>query len=451
MNKILLNASKIRYLLPLEIVLLDEVSLSIGERDRIGLIGKNGSGKSTLLKILAGKIEPSEGNVNLNSPIYYLPQLSQDLNKDESVLYEYIGKSVENWWDVLLILEKEFGTKLSESQKISKLSGGELMKVNLAIGLVRKPKILLLDEPTNHLDVKSQDQLIKFVKEFNGAVVVVSHNTHFLDHTINQIWALENGKVSEYGGTYTDYRDQRDTKLTSDQRKYEQEKRKIKQLESVARQKRSQARESDKKVLRDPGIKGFAGKKARTAKIMGDKIQKRIEKVEETLGHAAAKTSYLDLSATQAKGGKALFRIENGELKLPNGQTLIQDVNIQVRYGDRIALCGANGTGKTFFVKNVVETESVNITGIKYKAESLSAKTIDQKYDLVNPEKTMIENVQHANDKLEPETVRRLLGNFQFKMDTEVNKKAKYLSGGEIAKADLRNGNKCPYRFTNSG
>ena len=174
-------------------LIFDSVSGDIPTGAKIGLVGINGAGKSSLLKILNGDIKPSSGKVSRHGLISYVPQLNLDELEDIAV-YSYIEEQFTDWWEVLSKLEELFSLKIDSTQKISNLSGGEVMKLNLAIALTRDPDLLLLDEPTNHLDLSSQERLIQILKRKELTLLVVSHNISFLNAVTNEIWAIKNKK-----------------------------------------------------------------------------------------------------------------------------------------------------------------------------------------------------------------------------------------------------------------
>ena len=172
----LLSAYDVTYEFAVGKTLFSGINAGINQGDKIALIGANGIGKSTLLKILAGQIQPSSGSVVSHSCIYYLPQIStiDRENKDITVL-DFICSLSEEWWQITNILESRLDSKIDFSVPIGSLSGGEITKLFLAIGLCREPNVLLLEEPTNHLDFLALENLSHFLNEFSGAFVIISH------------------------------------------------------------------------------------------------------------------------------------------------------------------------------------------------------------------------------------------------------------------------------------
>jgi len=185
-KKSILLAENLSYELSLDRTLFEKVQVSIEAGSRIALVGKNGVGKSTLLKILAGQITPPTGSVWRHGVVYYLPQIStlREEIKSDTVLNFLVSFSDE-WWQIEEILQTKFNTNLDLYLPITNLSGGELTKLFLAIGLLQKPNLLLLDEPTNHMDLQALETLKVFLLNFTGAYVIVSHKPFFLDQVTN--------------------------------------------------------------------------------------------------------------------------------------------------------------------------------------------------------------------------------------------------------------------------
>ncbi|WP_225895778.1 ATP-binding cassette domain-containing protein [Dendronalium phyllosphericum] len=222
-KKSILLADNLSYQLGLERTLFQGIQVSIEAGDafgktlshqRIALVGRNGVGKSTLLKILAGQINPSTGSVWQQGIVYYLPQIStirQEINT--GTVLNFLISISEEWWKIEEILQAQFHTNLDLSLPIGNLSGGELTKLFLAIGLSQQPNLLLLDEPTNHMDLPALESLRQFLLEFSGAYVIVSHKPFFLNQVTEVTWELTPGGVKVYGGNFSYYREQKQIEL----------------------------------------------------------------------------------------------------------------------------------------------------------------------------------------------------------------------------------------------
>ena len=209
-KKSIVVAENIGYELTSTKILFQGIQVSIEEGDRIALIGRNGVGKSTLLQILASQLLPTSGSISRYGTVYYLPQIStirQEVKAD--TVLNFLSSMTEEWWKIEDILAAN-STRLDLSLPLASLSGGELTKLFLAIGLSQKPDLLLLDEPTNHMDIIALENLRHFLHEFEGAFVIVSHKPFFLDMVANITWELTPDRVNVYGGNFSLYREQKE-------------------------------------------------------------------------------------------------------------------------------------------------------------------------------------------------------------------------------------------------
>jgi ATPase subunit of ABC transporter with duplicated ATPase domains len=435
----------LKYDLPNGDILLEKVDLSIQRGDKIALIGPNGSGKSTLMKIIAGDTRPSEGDVQISGIVSYVPQLDLNLSQNELPLYEYIALFNEDWWEVTTILETTFGwVPENVAQKVRTLSGGELVKVNLAIALSRHPDILLLDEPTNHLDIQALEILRQFLQNYTGAFVLISHNPFFIDMTVDQVWEIDQHTINRYGGNYSDYRNQKEANLEAQSRQRSAAKQELKNLRRARErelQRAARSRRTGREVKHDRSMstieKGFfankasksAGKRQDDLSEKEDEIHKRLSSLKQRRNRKA----HLDLQA-ESEGRRHLTTIINGEVSIEE-RKLIDNVNMDIKYGDRIVVTGPNGSGKSTLAKSIggIDIEG-SLTGDIRTSETLRAVYLSQKYEIVNPDLTLVENMVAANPNISYQEIRRILGNFLFLRDEDINKKASVLSGGETAR-----------------
>lgn len=414
-------------------LILENISASIVASEKIGLIGRNGSGKTSLLKCLSGFINSYSGNIHKNCKIEYVPQLDLELYRKKIPLYNYLEDMHENWWEVLHIYERIFGTVIAEDIILSKLSGGELSRLNISISIAKSPDLILLDEPTNHLDLRSLKQLELFLKESNLTFVLVSHNINFLNNVINEIWQIENGKLNMYGGNYNFYKEQKLIQAKNINKDIKAIEKQITRIQDTSLKKYSQARSTDKKFTsRDPYIKKLAGKKARTAKVLKNRSDKKIDELEKQKAQLLKKHIILDLNSIDRSG--LIVSISNGSLKLPNKTELIRNISLNINHGDRIAIMGNNGVGKTSFVKELEYNNRHVLEGdIRYGSQ-YKTLFVDQKYDLVNPKLTIIDNILVNNKGISYENVRKVLGNLGFSDNYNIAQLAETLSGGEMAR-----------------
>jgi ATPase subunit of ABC transporter with duplicated ATPase domains len=245
--KSILLAENLAYELSLDRTLFQKIQVSIEVGHRIALVGCNGVGKSTLLKILAGQLNPSIGSVWRNGIVYYLPQIStirQEITAD--TVLEFLISVSDEWWNIEEILQTQFHTTLDLSLPITNLSGGELTKLFLAIGLSQQPNLLLLDEPTNHIDLQTLESLRQFLQNFIGAFVIVSHKPFFLDQVTSVTWELKPDALKVYGGNFSQYREQKEIELEAALRSHEAARKELKHTQATAIQEQQRAAQSSR-------------------------------------------------------------------------------------------------------------------------------------------------------------------------------------------------------------
>jgi ATPase subunit of ABC transporter with duplicated ATPase domains len=426
-----------------EKVILNGISGSITTTDTIGLLGINGSGKTSLLKVLTNHLKPNSGSIHSNARIEYLPQLDLEMYKMDKPLYKYLKEKYEEWWDVLTKYKEMFGTSLNENQSVATLSGGELVKIHLSLVLAPNPDLVFLDEPTNHLDLNSLKELEKILRNINISYIIVSHNTNFLNQTVDIIWELERGKLKNYGGNYDFYKHQKKQALKAKQRKYTAKKKEIKKLENARKKEQKRAQRSQRtgrKLAKFGGTDGFAQTffKDRSEKSAGtnsSNLQEKKEKLKDEMQKYKVqkrKKAFIDFN-TETKNG-LVIQINKGSLSIEKSLNLINKISFSLYHGDRVAILGNNGSGKTTFVKQLAYQQNLLLKGeVKY-GKKYKTLYVDQKYDVVNPELTVIENIHKNNSKINYENARRILGNLRFPMHYDVDKKAVQLSGGETAR-----------------
>ncbi|MBD2203067.1 ABC-F family ATP-binding cassette domain-containing protein [Calothrix sp. FACHB-1219] len=444
-NSILL-AENIGYNLDLDRTLFQGVHLNICMGEQIALVGSNGVGKSTLLKILAEQISPSQGSVSRHGVVYYLPQIStiKQTITAETVL-DFLSSTSDEWWNIEEILQTQFQTNLDLSLPIDNLSGGELTKLFLAIGLAQEPNLLLLDEPTNHMDLLALESLSMFLQNFAGAYVIVSHKPFFLDRVTNVTWELTPEGVKVYGGNYSAYRHQKQIELEAAVRSHEVARKELKRTQTTAMQEQQRAAQSQRsgraKFLNGSIDRMSAGLiKTKAEASAGNAKQKHeiaVAKATQKVAETKVKTTKATNIHLAEKGQKRrnLIDIQNSNLWVSE-RLLLQNIQLHVTSGDRIAIVGANGSGKSTLAKAILGREpqtAILDSGEILLAPAMKAVYLDQTYEIVNRQQTILENMQAANPSLTYQLLRQQLGHFLFKYD-EVHKSASVLSGGELAR-----------------
>lgn len=427
-------------------LILEEINVSIHRGQKIGLIGNNGSGKTTLLKIINKTQSVSEGKLELYGTVWYLPQLNLELFQSKQSLSEYLYKELDEWWNVIEILEKKYNFIIDTTKELNHFSGGELVKIHIAMAEVINPDILLMDEPNNHLDIDSQIILQNFIKEYQKSIIVASHNVYLLNQTVNRIWELYKGKIREFGGNYDFYQEQKNLEEQAKLRKFELAlKKKSKLNRSITientRFERNKAFAKQLKQDRDRGIsrmdKGYFKSKSQVRagqkKLM---FQKRVEQNQENLDlYKPDINPYInyDIISNKDFSGKHILEIRKGNISI-NQNILISNINLDIEYGERIVILGRNGVGKTSLLKSIHDNQKEYLTGNITKSINARIEYISQNYDLVDPNQTLIENMKRYNPKASQNNIRNRLRDFLFFEEEVVNKYSKELSGGETAR-----------------
>lgn len=327
---ILLNADKITKSYT-EQPLLENISLSIHEGDKIGLIGLNGAGKSTLLKIIAGKEEMEGGSITKTNGVRigYLPQ-NPVFQKEVTVLEQVLQDVSENERESLEYECKSILTKLGISdfdKPVQHLSGGQKKRVALAGVLVSPVEILILDEPTNHLDNEMADWLERYLVKYSGAILIVTHDRYFLDRVTNKIAELANQMIYTYNGNYTYYLD---TKVTRDE------------MTLATERKRSTLYRSELEWIK------------RGVRARGTKSKSRLERFDELKNSLLkANTGKLELQSLSSRLGKKIIELRDIS-KSYGDQCLISRFEYTILRNDRIGIIGPNGYGKSTLLKMIM-------------------------------------------------------------------------------------------------
>jgi len=398
--------------------------LEIFDYEKIGLVGGNGAGKSTLLKVLLGEITPMEGEVKRFGEFAYIPQL------DEAVM--------ESPRDPALMGKLNVKNFEREDQEI--ISGGEETRLKIARAFSEQVHGIFADEPTSHLDREGIDFLIGQLKYFPGALLVVSHERHFLDEVVDKIWELEDGKITEYWGNYSDYLRQKEEEVNRQAAKYEQIMAERKRLEEAAWEKRKQAGKIEQKT------KG-ASKKNRTESGGRLSHQKPIGSKQKKLNKAAkAMEQKIEaLEDVQAPDTGISIRFEESDAvalhnpypiiitelsKTFEEKVIFDKASLSIPLGVKAALIGKNGTGKTTLMEMIIHGEA----GIEISPKARIGYFNQQSYRDQGSQ-TLVEFFKEESDYGFSE-IRSALASMGFK-ENDLRKKVSVLSGGELIKLNL--------------
>ena len=442
-----------------EEVILKDATFHINEQERTALVGINGAGKTTLLRIIIGELEADSGEViqAKNTTFGYLPQ-QQGYHSDKTIYEELLavkadiigmdaeiravekkmaqadGAELEHLLDRYHRLQTTFENSGGYTYKsqvlgvinglgfggdamnqcINCLSGGQKTRVALGKLLLTEPDLLIMDEPTNHLDLESIRWLENYLPSYQGSILVVSHDRYFLDRIATQIVEIDHGAVTSFKGNYSSYSQKKAALRENEIRQYYNQQQEIKHQEAVIAKLKSFNREK-------------SIKRAESREKMLDKIE-RIEKpVEYT------KTMSFSLTPSCVSGNDVLsvehFSKSFGENKL------FSDISFDVRRGERIAIVGQNGTGKTTLLKMIQGMEPVD-TGVAITGTNVEIGYYDQEHSVLHNDKTIFEEIQDDYPDLTHTAIRNVLAAFLFTSD-DVFKPVSLLSGGEKGRVSL--------------
>lgn len=439
---------------------LRDVSLTVQQGDRIGLVGVNGCGKSTLMRILAGLDAQDGGEISLvrGLRVGYLAQQNmvtsgetvwKELQKvyeqvfamekklreleDEmahahtdaqrfaqlSADYDRLTQRFEeadgySWKSMVSGVLNGLGFKPAQyDQCVDSLSGGEQTRLCLARLLLQKPDLLLLDEPTNHLDMETLQWLENYLAAYKGSVLVISHDRYFLDHVCTGIVEILMGSSEQYNGNYTRYIAQRQERFESRMRAYEIQQKEIERQQAIIARYRM-----------------FNREKSIRAAESREKALDRMEKLEKPVDERAIRFSF----EARRRTGEDVLQLT--EISKSFGEKhLFHDLTLRVRAGDRVALIGPNGVGKSTLIKIIVGEEQPDTGFIRY-GSNVDIGYYDQHQSTLHADKTALDEIWDRFPQMEQSNVRGALGMFLFTGD-DVFKPIHTLSGGEKGRVAL--------------
>lgn len=461
---IMLSCNKVSKSFGVETI-LENISFSVNEGDKIGIVGVNGTGKTTLFKVITGILPHDRGEIftSKNCRLGYLEQntnfYSEKTIYDEvvSVFSDLIGaeeelRSLEHQiaslsdkggssGDQLKKTMDTYGKKYEEFEKnngyayksevrgtlkglgfsdeemdkpVNVLSGGEKTRVLLAKLLLSKPSLLLLDEPTNHLDADAIEWLEGFLRSYEETIMIISHDRYFLDQSVNRIFEMENKHLTTYNGNYTDYQKQARVNREIRLRQYENQQRDIKKQEESIERLKAYGREKHLK-------------RARSKEKMLDKVD-RLEKPQEL--RKKARFNFV----LRHHSGNDVLKVQ-GLAKSFDDRKLFEGVDFDLYRGEKVALIGPNGVGKSTLFKIIMGYESQDQGGFKL-GQGVDVSYFHQEQKSLNLENTIIDEVWDDNPHMTQTEVRNLLGAFLFEGE-DVFKSIRSLSGGERARVAI--------------
>lgn len=443
--------------------ILENISFTVNEGDKVGIIGVNGTGKTTLFKVLSGIYGYDSGDIYLGKGVE-IGYLEQNTNfQSEKTIYEEVLEVFSDLMDmenyirdleikiaeegsnpnskILGKLMNEYSQKLelfselngygykSEVKGILKglgfsdsdmetpiniLSGGEKTRVLLSKLLLKNPSLLLLDEPTNHLDSDAIEWLEVFLKQYKGTVIIISHDRYFLDQVVNRVFEIHNKRLKTYNGNYSKFIELSKVEKELEVKKYEDQQKEIKKQEESIDRLKAYGREKHLK-------------RARSKEKMLDKVDV-LDKPD-----VFRKKASIQFSPSVSSGNDVL-QVE--DLSMGYGERILfKDINFNIYRGEKVALIGANGIGKSTLFK-IIMNEIIPLTGTAKLGANVHVDYFHQEQKTLNLDNTIIDEIWNDHPSLNQTTLRNMLGSFLFE-DEEVFKKISTLSGGERARVAI--------------
>ncbi|MBO0960178.1 ABC-F type ribosomal protection protein [Neobacillus sp. MM2021_6] len=351
-NSVMINVKGLEKSFHLQKI-FDNIQFEIKNGEKIGLVGLNGTGKTTLANLILGKILPDKGVIEKPNDVK-IGYLTQSIDYEGNDFYQFLSNEAE--YD-LFHRTSELGLrKVSnwEESRLSHLSGGEKLKLALSMVWASKPDVLILDEPTNHLDFTGIKWLVSELEKFHGPVLLISHDRHFLDQTVNRIFELENGKIGFYNGNYSDYRKEKQQRLETQRHQYNVQQRQTELVETQMVQLKSWSEKAHRNSRKEEGTKEYHRVKAKKRDNQVKSKMKRLQnelnknKVEKPIDEAKVRFEF----DQHGKRGKRILEAKRLS-KSFDDRTLFQDSQFYINQGERIGLLGENGCGKTTLIKMI--------------------------------------------------------------------------------------------------
>ncbi len=438
--------------------ILDGLTFQVDAGERVGLLGPNGCGKTTFLRILTGEVHPDEGDIVVapnkrmglisQIPVYPAGYTVEDvldtafapLRQMEEEMGALSQRMAEGESDPALLSRYDklsaafqagggYETDTNKNKVCSglsipqemrerpfdKLSGGEKTRVNLARLILEDTDILLLDEPTNHLDLRATEWLEEYLERFKGTVLAVSHDRYFLDKVVRRVVEIQEGKAEFYSGNYSFYAVEKERRYEEKLRQYEKEQAKIQQLEKAAEQLRIWAYSGNDKIF----------KRAQS-------MEKRIERIRQTDKPKKDRKMAVRFGEREFRGDEVLSI--KGLEKSFRERKLFADVNLEVEGGERIALLGDNGTGKSTLIRIIMGEEEPDGGKIR-KGPTVKVGYLPQIIHFDHPERTLVDTMLYDLD-CTAQIARNRLASFKFRGE-DVFKPVSALSGGEQSRLRL--------------
>ena len=439
--------------------IIKDATFLVNEHEKVAIVGVNGAGKTTLLKILTGEESADSGSITLakDAKLGYLRQINNvdsalsiidelytviepilNMEKRMSQMQEDMkhltGSELEELYSsytalthsyelmdgyaaksrVVGILKGLGFEEIDFDRKINTLSGGQKTRVFLAKLLLEEPDIILLDEPTYHLDLRSIEWLESYLLNYKGAVIIVSHDRYFLDKIVSKVIDIENGNMQMYLGNYTDFSNKKQMLLDAKMKEYLNQQQEIKHQEAVITK-----------------LKQFNREKSIKRAESRQKQLEKIERVEAPQTYSENMRLSLDISK---ESGKDVLTVQNLSKSFDH-KKLFWDINFEIKRGERVAIIGDNGTGKTTLLK-IINGLLEPDTGEVIYGSNVSVAYYDQEHQVLHMDKTLFDELSDTYPEMTNTQIRNILAAFLFTGE-DVYKKIADLSGGERGRVSL--------------
>ncbi|MDA1558195.1 ABC-F type ribosomal protection protein [Bacillus cereus] len=437
--------------------IFENISLEIKNGERVGLVGRNGSGKTTIFGLLTGRESLDAGAIHMKKGtrighVAQIPKFDEamtvydvlssafkvekELEKEmhaleKNMAVEQEQSALEKLMERYGVIQEKFaflggyeieanimkvanGLQVTDlfSRVFTELSGGEQTKVSLAYMLLQKPDLLLLDEPTNHLDLFAVEWLEQFLKEYTGTVMVISHDRYFLDEVVTKIFDLEDGEIHVYHTNYSQFVEEKEEKLLQEFQAYQEQQKKIKKMKEAIKRLREWANQAN------PPNEGLH-KRARNM----ERALERIEKLKRPILERKQMGLQFEGQERSGKDVVVMKEVSKGFA----GRPLFEQANLHVRFQERAAIVGRNGTGKTTLLKLLLEEINPDVGEIRI-GSSVKIGYLSQ-HTYGNVKSNVLEAFREYVAVTEGEA-RHILAKFLF-YGPAVFKKVTQLSGGE--------------------
>lgn len=449
---------------------LTDISFSVNDKSRIGLIGNNGCGKTTVLRLISGEREPHSGNISISKDVKtgYVPQ---EITLDDSrTMSEYLWQSRPKFHQINNSLKQadqsspEYANLISEyyelgidhfeieiekimagfnldssllSLELSKLSGGEKTKVALASLLLCGAELMLLDEPTNHLEIKSLSWLEEYLQNCGIPFIAVSHDRRFLDNCVNEIWELYDKDLTVFSGNYSFYKEYKEKERKRLQSEYESQKKKIRQLKEAAQLSRQASASHQAQTGKEGNAPVYEsiGNEAKKAMMPAKRLEKRIRMMiekEEAQKPFVEKERRISLHGDELKNPVVLTAEKLA--KRFGDHPVFDDLNMNVKNGVKMGIIGPNGCGKTTLLRILNGLEKASSGSYRW-APRVKIGYYSQEHENLDSSKTILEEVLQGR-YAEQTMARIILGRLNIRRDM-VHQKIGKLSVGERSKVAL--------------